>query len=141
MAPHQTTQNLNPMSESIVQTLLVLWQAQCHDHHPGGAVPTPDHSLWKINWVDGSNRPLWGDAGPSTVTHKRTAQPFSQPHLLLSQHCSSSTATGMLTPFQSSADGGTQLSLLPGALCAAGGHSLQRTQHTHQLSLAPCWCP
>lgn len=46
----------------------------------------------------------------------------------------------MLIPFQSSTDGGNQLSLLPRALCAAGGHSLHRTQHTHQLSLT-AWCP
>ena len=35
------------MSESIVQMLLDLWQAQCHDHCPEDLVPVPDHPLVK----------------------------------------------------------------------------------------------
>ena len=35
------------MSESIVQMLLELWEAQCHGHFPGEDVLVPDHSIVK----------------------------------------------------------------------------------------------
>ena len=35
LAPHRTTPKAEPMSESIVQTLLDPRQARCHDHCPG----------------------------------------------------------------------------------------------------------
>lgn len=41
LAPHRTSQNTNPMSESIVQAFPELWQAQCHDRFPGEAVFVP----------------------------------------------------------------------------------------------------
>lgn len=43
LPPHRTTQKSGRMSESIVQTLPELQQAQCHDHCPGKHVPVPKH--------------------------------------------------------------------------------------------------
>lgn len=45
LAQHRTTQKSYHMSEITIQTLLELWQAQCHDHFPEEAVPAPDQPL------------------------------------------------------------------------------------------------
>lgn len=43
LAVHRNTHKLDPMSVSVVQMVLKVWQAQCPDHCPGEPVPVPDH--------------------------------------------------------------------------------------------------
>jgi len=52
LALHTTTQKSDHISSSFVQTLLELWQAQCHDRFPGDPVPVPDHPLSEVPFPD-----------------------------------------------------------------------------------------
>lgn len=45
LGPQKTTQKSDPVSESIFQTLLELWQPRCHDHCAGEPALLPDHPL------------------------------------------------------------------------------------------------
>lgn len=43
--PKRSAKKSDPVSESIFQTLLELWQPRCHDHCAGEPAPVPDHPL------------------------------------------------------------------------------------------------